>query len=106
MIASPRGGSIAGSPVAGSPVAGSPVAGSPAHAGRPSVDPVKDPPDADVSVGGRTMDKKRASDPPEIEIGEIWGRRRIIFLGSSALFVLLVAWLTRDVVLPFILAII
>src|SRR6187399_2245031 len=45
-------------------------------------------------------------EPPEIEIGEIWGRQRVIFLLSSALFVLLVAWFTREVVLPFILAVI
>ncbi|HKO92819.1 MAG TPA: hypothetical protein VJU61_16805, partial [Polyangiaceae bacterium] len=45
-------------------------------------------------------------EPPEIEIGEIWGRRRIIFLICSAVFALLVAWLTREVVLPFILAMI
>jgi predicted PurR-regulated permease PerM len=50
------------------------------------------------------VDDKRNSEPPEIEVGEIWGRRRIIFLISSALFVLLVAWMTREVVLPFILA--
>ncbi len=58
------------------------------------------------SVGGKPMDPPRDSDPPEIEIGEIWGRRRIIFLASSAAFVLLVIWLTREVVLPFVLAII
>jgi predicted PurR-regulated permease PerM len=52
------------------------------------------------------MNRARASDPPEIEIGEVWGRRRVIFLISSALFVLLVAWFTREVVLPFILAVI
>ncbi|HEU4581608.1 MAG TPA: AI-2E family transporter [Polyangiaceae bacterium] len=52
------------------------------------------------------MGPPRDSDPPEIEIGEIWGRRRIIFLTSSALFVLLVLWLTREVVLPFVLAVI
>jgi len=52
------------------------------------------------------MERPRDNEPPEIEIGEIWGRRRIIFLVSSALFVLLVAWFTREVVLPFILAII
>jgi predicted PurR-regulated permease PerM len=44
--------------------------------------------------------------PPQIPIREVWGRRRIIFLLTSALFVLLVFWTTRDVVLPFILAII
>ena len=45
-------------------------------------------------------------EPPEIEIGEIWGRQRIIFLLSSAVFALLVLWFTREVVLPFILAVI
>ena len=59
-----------------------------------------------VPAGGELMDPPRDSDPPEIEIGEIWGRRRIIFLASSAAFVLLVIWLTREVVLPFVLAII
>jgi predicted PurR-regulated permease PerM len=44
--------------------------------------------------------------PPEIEIGEVWGRRRIIFLAASALVVLGVAWTTRAVVLPFVLAIV
>jgi predicted PurR-regulated permease PerM len=58
------------------------------------------------SVGGESLDPPRDSDPPEIEIGEIWGRRRIIFLASSAAFVLLVIWMTREVVLPFVLAII
>lgn len=43
---------------------------------------------------------------PEIEIGEIWGRRRIIFLVTSALVLFLVIWATRAVVLPFVLAII
>lgn len=52
------------------------------------------------------MDDTRNSEPPEIEIGETWGRRRIIFLICSAAFVLLVAWMTREVVLPFILAVI
>src|ERR1043166_4953600 len=71
----------------------------------PNLDPVKDPPGTDVLVGGKRMDPPHDSDPPEIEIGEIWGRRRIIFLASSAAFVLLVIWLTREVVLPFVLAI-
>ncbi len=44
--------------------------------------------------------------PPEIEIGEIWGRKRLIFLAVSAAVVLAVIWTTRAVVLPFILAII
>src|SRR6187397_2137866 len=82
--------------------------------GRPSVDPRLDPavdPDAgpargDVAAAGRTMEKPRDREPPEIEIGEIWGRRRIIFLICSALFALLVVWFTREVVLPFVLAII
>lgn len=43
---------------------------------------------------------------PEIEIGEIWGRRRVVFLVASALIVLGLLWLTRAVVLPFVLAII
>ena len=46
------------------------------------------------------------SGPPRIEIGDGWGRRRIIFLALSALFVLTVMWLTREVILPFILAVI
>jgi predicted PurR-regulated permease PerM len=44
--------------------------------------------------------------PPKIEIGEVWGRNRLIFLAASALFVLLVVWFTREVILPFVLAII
>jgi predicted PurR-regulated permease PerM len=46
--------------------------------------------------------------PPatRIESGEIWGKRRIVFLIASALFVVLIAWATREVVLPFVLAII
>lgn len=38
--------------------------------------------------------------------GDGWGRRRVIFLASSGLFVLLAIWFTRDVVLPFVLALI
>ena len=45
-------------------------------------------------------------EPPHIEIGEVWGRRRIFFLLASALFVLAVIWATREVVLPFVLAMI
>jgi predicted PurR-regulated permease PerM len=44
--------------------------------------------------------------PPEIEIGEVWGRRRLLFLGISAAFVVIVAWTTRAVILPFVLAVI
>lgn len=44
--------------------------------------------------------------PPDVEVGETWGRRRVIFLVASALIVLLVIWGTRDVVLPFVLAMI
>jgi predicted PurR-regulated permease PerM len=54
-------------------------------------------------MAGRIQDTEPA---PEIEIGEIWGRRRVIFLTASALVVLAVAWTTRAVVLPFILAVI
>src|SRR4051812_30074116 len=95
MISSQRGGSAKGRPDV------SRQSGAP-----PSLDPVKDPPGTDVPVRGKPMDPPRDSDPPEIEIGEIWGRRRIIFLASSAAFVLLVIWMTREVVLPFVLAII
>jgi predicted PurR-regulated permease PerM len=44
--------------------------------------------------------------PPDVEIHHVWGRQRIIFLVASALFVALAIWFTREVVLPFILAII
>jgi predicted PurR-regulated permease PerM len=44
--------------------------------------------------------------PSDVVIGEVWGRRRIIFLVASALLVLLVIWGTREVVLPFVLAMI
>ena len=44
--------------------------------------------------------------PPSQHSGEVWGRRRIIFLVSSALFVLGAVWATREVVLPFVLAMI
>jgi predicted PurR-regulated permease PerM len=44
--------------------------------------------------------------PPRIESAQTWGKQRIIFLIASALFVVLVAWGTREVVLPFVLAII
>lgn len=47
-----------------------------------------------------------AEPPPEIEIRDAWGRKRVIFLASSTLLVVVVAWATRAVVLPFILAII
>ena len=53
-----------------------------------------------------TDDRGRVEPPPQVDIGEIWGRRRIIFLASSALFVVAAIWATREVVLPFILAII
>jgi predicted PurR-regulated permease PerM len=55
---------------------------------------------------GERARENDGSEPPRIELGEAWGRRRIIFLISSALFVLTVMWLTREVILPFILAII
>src|SRR3954465_9480788 len=41
-------------------------------------------------------------EPPHIEIGEVWGRRRIFFLLASAFVVLVVIWATREVVLPFV----
>src|SRR5690349_12522325 len=44
--------------------------------------------------------------PPSQHSGEVWGRRRVIFLVSSALFVLAAIWATREVVLPFVLAMI
>ncbi|MEO8182009.1 MAG: AI-2E family transporter [Deltaproteobacteria bacterium] len=73
---------------------------------RPSVEPLTDAPSGEPPGAGRRVDNTRNNEPPEIQIGEIWGHRRIIFLVCSALFVLLVAWMTREVVLPFILAII
>lgn len=47
-----------------------------------------------------------AEPPPEIEIREAWGRKRLIFLAASALLVVAIAWATRAVILPFVLAII
>ncbi|HTV23814.1 MAG TPA: AI-2E family transporter, partial [Polyangiaceae bacterium] len=44
--------------------------------------------------------------PPDVEIHHVWGRKRIIFLAASALFVVAAIWFTREVVLPFVLAII
>ncbi|HVZ33652.1 MAG TPA: AI-2E family transporter [Polyangiaceae bacterium] len=41
-----------------------------------------------------------------VDGGEGWGRRRVIFLASSGLVVLLALWLAREVVLPFVLAVI
>ena len=38
------------------------------------------------------------------EAGPVWGRRRVIFLAASALFVVATVWATREVVLPFVLA--
>src|SRR5689334_15006474 len=73
--------------------------------GRPSVDPVTNPPGGETPPGEVSL-RTHGNEPPRIEIGEVWGRRRIIFLLSSALFVLGVMWLTREVILPFILAII
>ncbi len=53
-----------------------------------------------------TLNTSNIEPPPQIEISETWGRRRVIFLATSALLVVLVAWTTREVVLPFVLAII
>jgi predicted PurR-regulated permease PerM len=89
MISSSRGGSTTGS-----------VKGS---QGRPSADP---PSEGAVAQEGSGATKAAVIEVPELEIGEIWGRRRVIFLASSAAFVLLVMWMTREVVLPFVLAII
>lgn len=44
--------------------------------------------------------------PPDAENHHVWGRQRIIFLIVSALFVVAAIWFTREVVLPFILAMI
>jgi predicted PurR-regulated permease PerM len=44
--------------------------------------------------------------PPRIDSGQTWGKQRILFLLASALFVLGVVWTTREVVLPFVLALI
>jgi predicted PurR-regulated permease PerM len=44
--------------------------------------------------------------PAPIDVHERWGRRRVIFLAASAAFVLVALWATREVVLPFVLAII
>src|SRR5262245_6650539 len=47
-----------------------------------------------------------AEAPPSQHGGEVWGQRRIIFLASSARFVVGAVWATREVVLPFVLAMI
>src|SRR5688572_19942193 len=73
--------------------------------GRPSVDPSANPPGGALPPGELSLGTY-GSEPPRIEFGEGWGRRRIIFLTLSALFALAVMWLTREVILPFILAII
>ena len=44
--------------------------------------------------------------PPDVDSHHVWGRQRIIFLIASALFVVAAIWFTREVVLPFILAMI
>jgi predicted PurR-regulated permease PerM len=44
--------------------------------------------------------------PTDVEIHHVWGRQRIIFLAASALFIVAAIWFTREVVLPFVLAII
>lgn len=72
---------------------------------RPSADPASDPPGGEPPPGEGSLDIY-GSGPPRIELGDGWGRRRIIFLTISALFALAVMWLTREVILPFILAVI
>lgn len=72
---------------------------------RPSADPATVPPGGETPPGARSLEN-HGSEPPRIEISEAWGRRRIIFLTTSALFVLAVIWLTREVILPFVLAVI
>jgi len=44
--------------------------------------------------------------PPDVEIHHVWGRKRIAFLIASAVFVVAAIWFTREVVLPFVLAMI
>lgn len=43
---------------------------------------------------------------PSIDIGEIWGRQRIIFLSLSSIAVIGVLWWSSEVILPFVLALI
>lgn len=68
--------------------------------------PVADVPESSRILGGTAASSIEPPPPPDVEIGEVWGRRRIIFLATSALLIAFVAWATREVVLPFILAII
>jgi predicted PurR-regulated permease PerM len=80
------------------------AAASPLHG---SVSERRGPPQGEQPAAPSTMTGAPKIEPPgPIEIGERWGRRRVIFLGSSAAFVLIAIWATREVVLPFILAII
>ncbi len=72
---------------------------------RPSVESATNPPGGGEPPGESVLGSY-GNEPPHIEYGEAWGRRRVAFLLISALFVLGVMWLTREVILPFILAII
>ena len=55
---------------------------------------------------GNAVPSMQPATPPDVEINETWGRKRIVFLAVSAALVVVVAWATRDVVLPFVLAVI
>ena len=44
--------------------------------------------------------------PPRIDIGEIWGRKRIVFLCVSSALVVSLIWWASEVMLPFVLAVI
>lgn len=55
---------------------------------------------------GRLVSSLDPPSPPDVEIHHVWGRNRIIFLATSTIFVVAAIWFTRQVVLPFILAII
>jgi len=55
---------------------------------------------------GKVPNVEQLPSPSIRETGEVWGRRRVIFLIASALFVVGSLWATREVVLPFVLALI
>jgi predicted PurR-regulated permease PerM len=55
---------------------------------------------------GKVPNLEQLPSPKIQETGEVWGRQRVIFLVASALFVLGALWATREVVLPFGLALI
>jgi predicted PurR-regulated permease PerM len=102
--------SLSGAPISSSPVVtSSPVSSSPVSNSPAPNSPAPNSPVSNVAKAPRSISAGSGIEPPpppDLEVGEIWGRQRIIFLAASSIFFVLVAWVTREVVLPFVLAMI